>query len=852
MESSPLAFAPVIADELAVAPAGVVAVLKLLEEGSTVPFIARYRKEATGELDEVQIRAIQERSAYLKDLDERRTTVLKSIADQGKLTPELEAKLRGATTKAVLEDLYLPFRPKRRTRAIVAREKGLEPLALRLLEQPASGDPNQEAAAFVNVEKGVADAAAALQGARDIVAENVAENAELRKAVREHWSREAFLVSAKVEEKAKQPTRFEAYYDFREPIAKIPSHRFLAVRRGEHEGVLNVRLEADETRVLPKLETGMKLNPASPFAGDLATAVADGYRRLLMPSIETELRVELKLRSDRLAVDVFADNLRHLLLAAPLGGKSVIGIDPGLRTGCKCVAVDATGKYLDTTTIYPVRDEEKAQVEFSRFVLKHRPIAIAIGNGTAGRETETFVRRTISKLAGAQPELKQTIVTPVNEAGASVYSASDVARLEFPDLDLTIRGAISIARRLQDPLAELVKIDPKSIGVGQYQHDVHQPLLAEKLDEVIESCVNHVGVELNTASAPLLARVAGIGNALAGKIVKHREEHGAFAGRKQLQKVSGLGPKAFEQCAGFLRIRESDHPLDASGVHPERYELVERMAKDVGADVKQLVGNDALAAKIDVKKYVGGDVGEPTLRDIVAELKKPGRDPRSQFEPPRFRDDVTKLEDLKPGMVLEGVVTNVTAFGAFVDIGVHQDGLVHVSQLADKFVQTPADVVKVGDKLQVRVLEIDLERKRVALTAKKEAPKGDQGRAAPGGAHGGAAGAGAPERGGGDRGAGRGEGRGQGHGGGHGGGGHGGGRGDGPRGPRGGDRRDDRGGHGGHGGSDGPPREYDPNGREQKAPRRPKPVPMTPQDQKNRSGNNNPLGDLLKDMFKKK
>ncbi|MBL8842269.1 MAG: RNA-binding transcriptional accessory protein [Planctomycetes bacterium] len=840
MESSELAFAPVIASELAVAPANVAAVLKLLEEGSTVPFIARYRKEATGSLDEVQIRSIQERSAYLKDLDERRTTVLKSIAEQGKLTPELEAKLRGATTKAALEDLYLPYRPKRRTRAIVAREKGLEPLALRILEQPLGGDPQAEAAAFVNAEKGVADVAAALQGARDIVAEQVAENAELRKLVRDHWSREAFLVSTKVEEKTKQPTRFEAYYDFREPIAKIPSHRFLAVRRGEHEGVLNVHLEADETKVLPRLESGMKLNAASPFAGELVAGVADGYRRLLQPSIETELRVELKLRSDRMAVDVFADNLRHLLLAPPLGGKSVIGIDPGLRTGCKCVAVDSTGKYLDSTTVYPVKDEEKAKVELGKFVLKHRPVAIAIGNGTAGRETETFARRLIADLAASQPELKQTIVTPVNEAGASVYSASDVARAEFPDLDVTVRGAISIARRLQDPLAELVKIDPKSIGVGQYQHDVHQPLLAEKLDLVIESCVNHVGVELNTASAPLLARVAGIGNSLATKIVKHREEHGAFAGRKQLQKVSGLGPKAFEQCAGFLRIREGDHPLDASGVHPERYELVEKMAKDVGADVKALVGNDALAAKIDVKKYVGGDVGEPTLLDIVEELKKPGRDPRSAFEPPRFRDDVTKLEDLKPGMALEGVVTNVTAFGAFVDIGVHQDGLVHVSQLADKFVETPADVVKVGDKLQVRVLEVDLERKRIALSAKKEAPKGEGGRAAPGGAHGGGHGGQAAMQG---AGGGRGDGRGHG-GGGHGGGGHGGGRGDGPRGPRGGDRRDDRG--------PPPPRPFDPDGRGEPAPRRPKPVPLTPQDQKGRSGNNNPLGDLLKDMFKKK
>ncbi|MSR47278.1 MAG: RNA-binding transcriptional accessory protein [Planctomycetes bacterium] len=864
----------VIAGEFSLPSGGVASVLKLLDDGSTVPFIARYRKEATGELDEVQIRAIQERAAYLKDLDLRRATVLKSIREQGKLTDALEAQIRGVTTKSALEDLYLPFRPKRRTRAIVARERGLEPLALRLLEQPASGDPKQEAAAFVNAEKGVADVDAALQGARDIVAEQVSENASLRKLTREHWVREAFLVSTRVESKTQQPTRFEAYYDFREPVAKIPSHRFLAVRRGEQEGALSVHLEADETRVLPKLESELKLNATSPFAGEFATAITDGYRRLLMPSIETELRIELKLRSDRLAVDVFADNLRHLLLSSPLGGKSVIGIDPGVRTGCKCVAVDATGKYLGATTIYPVRDQAKANAELAKFVLAHLPIAIAIGNGTHGRETEGFVRKLIAELAVEKPEVKSIIVTPVNEAGASVYSASDIARAEFPELDLTIRGAISIARRLQDPLAELVKIDPKSIGVGQYQHDVHQPMLAGKLDEVVESCVNHVGVELNTASAPLLARVAGIGNALAGKIVKHREEHGAFAGREQLRKVGGLGPKAFEQCAGFLRISGAAHPLDASGVHPERYELVEKMAKDVGADLKQLVGSVTLTAKIDPRRYVGGDVGEPTLRDILDELKKPGRDPRSQFEPPKFREDVTKLADLKPGMTLEGLVTNVTAFGAFVDIGVHQDGLVHVSQLADKFVAQPSDVVKVGDKLQVRVIEVDLERKRIALTARKEAPKDDQGRAAPGGAQGSAQGAmqgAGVGGGGGGGGGGRGRDGGRAEGGRDGGRSDGGrrdgagrsegrggvgrgesGRGDGGRGaPRGGGG-DDRGNRGGGDRDRGHAGPSEGDRREQRAPTRPKPVPLTPNDQNVRSGSNNPLADLLKDMFKKK
>jgi len=850
---SALVFAHVIAGEARIATASVSATLRLLSDGATVPFIARYRKEATGSLDEVQIRAIQERAAYLVDLDERRATVRRSIAEQGKLTPELEARIKEVATKAELEDLYLPFRPKRRTRAQVARERGLEPLAERILAQPDAGDPKAEAARFVDAAKEVADVDAALQGARDIVAEGIAEDADLRRLVREHWTNEALLVSERIEAKTQQPTRFQQYYDFREAVARIPSHRFLAIRRGEQEGCLKVHLEADETRVVPKLESARRVDPKSPFAGQLREAIADGYARLLQPSIETELRIELKLRSDRMAVDVFADNLRHLLLAPPLGGKAVIGIDPGLRTGCKCVAVDATGKFLGSTTIHPVRDVEKAKAGLARFLVEHPPVAIAVGNGTGGRDTEGLARQVVAALAAdtekGKPELKNTIVVSVNEAGASVYSASDVARAEFPKLDVTVRGAISIARRLQDPLAELVKIDPKSIGVGQYQHDVHPPMLGAKLEEVVEDCVNRVGVELNTASAPLLARVAGIGPALATKIVQHREQNGAFKGRAELQAVGGLGPKTFEQCAGFLRIRDGAHPLDASAVHPERYDLVERMAKDLGKPLGELVGNEALAGAIDVAKYTSPDVGEPTLRDILDELRRPGRDPRQQFEPPKFRDDVTKPEDLKPGMALEGVVTNVTAFGAFVDVGVHQDGLVHVSQLADRFVRDPMEVVRVGEKLNVRVLEVDLERGRISLTARRETPReapreaaaGDGGAAsaaregfaaaaAPAHERGGRPAAG-PQR----RSEGRGEGRGDG-------------RGDG----RGESRSDPRRGRG--------PRERDGrDGRDRdRAPAPdpahllpPPPKPLTPKDAP-RPGHNNPLGDLLKGLFEKK
>ncbi len=560
-----------------------------------------------------------------------------------------------------------------------------------------------------------------MAGARDIVAEVVAENAEVRQLVRDTFVKSGVLRTQVAKGKDKERTKFEQYYDFAEPLARMPSHRFLAIRRGEREGVLRVSIDVDADSLSSRVERRVGLNPRSPFAGALEAAIADGYKRLIAPSVENDVRVDLKLKADKEAVEVFASNLQDLLLAAPLGAAPVLGIDPGIRTGCKCAAVDGTGKLLEHATIYPGRgasDEERAKKTLLELVRRHRPRAVAVGNGTGGRETEAFAKKTL-KEAG----LSEVMVVSVSEAGASVYSASDIAREELPDLDLTIRGAVSIARRLQDPLAELVKIDPKAIGVGQYQHDVHQSLLARKLGEVIETCVNRVGVELNTASAPLLAHVAGIGDTLAKRIVAHREENGAFDSRRALKAVKGLGPKAFEQAAGFVRVRGGKHPLDASAVHPERYALVERIAKDLGTALSALVGDAEAAKRIDVRRYVDEGVGEPTLRDIVEELEKPGRDPRAEFEPPRFREDVQELEDLKVGMVLEGVVTNVTNFGAFVDVGVHQDGLVHVSKLADRFVRDPREVVKVGDRLKVKVLEVDLARRRISLSARSdEAP----------------------------------------------------------------------------------------------------------------------------------
>ena len=704
---------PRLVAELGIPGGQIAAVAKLLGEGNTIPFIARYRKEVHGNLDEVQISKIQERLGYYAELEDRRATILKTIEEQGKLTDELRAKIEACMQKNALEDLYQPYKPKRRARAMIAKEKGLEPLADKIWDHAPYEGTDEE-----------------LQGARDILAERIADLADVRGLVRDAFAKKAVVTSEVVTPKPAAPTKYEQYYDFQEPIAEIPSHRFLAIRRGQKEGVLWVRLVVDKAPLVARIAEIVG-------AGDdanLHLAVEDAYKRLLAPSCEIDVNVEKKLEADRQAVEVFAENLRHLLLAAPLGEKKVLAIDPGIRTGCKVAMLDATGKFLVNTVIYPMQRTAEAQETLAKIVEHFHPEAVAVGNGTAGRETEAFVRDVL-KLIGA----KDVMVVSVSESGASVYSASETARAEFPDLDLTVRGAISIGRRLQDPLAELVKIEPKAIGVGQYQHDVHQPLLDAKLDEVVVSCVNRVGVELNTASAPLLTRVSGVGPSLAKRIVAWRDENGAFKSRRDLLKVTGLGAKAFEQCAGFLRIRGAANPLDASAVHPERYALVETMAADLGVGVGELVGNAQLADKIDVRRYITNDVGEPTLKDIVSELKKPGRDPRAVFEKPAFRDDVTTIDDVQEGMTLEGIVTNVAAFGAFVDIGVHQDGLVHVSELADRFIRDPNEVVKVGDKIKVKVIGVDKARQRISLSARTQ-PRpvaGVGGGGARGGGHGG-------------------------------------------------------------------------------------------------------------------
>ncbi len=703
-ESNVAKVLPRLSAELGISAGQVAAVAKLLKEGNTIPFIARYRKEVHGNLDEVQISKVQERLTYYAELEERRAAILKSIDEQGKLTDDLREKIESCMVKAALEDLYQPYKPKRRTRAMIAKEKGLEPLA------DAIWDGRLDDAALK------AASADDLQGARDILAERIADM----------YAKKAVVKSEVVSPKPTQPTKFEQYYDFQEPIAEIPSHRYLAICRGQKEGVLWRHFVVEKEPVIEKVleivnrERGVE--SATSGVDHVRLAAEDAYKRLLAPSCEIDVATEKKMEADRAAVEVFAENLRHLLLASPLGEKRVLAIDPGIRTGCKVAMLDETGKFLVNTVIYPAQRTAEAQEVLARLVEKFKPDAIAVGNGTAGRETEAFAR-SVLKLIGA----KDVMVVSVSEAGASVYSASETARDEFPDLDLTVRGAISIGRRLQDPLAELVKIEPKAIGVGQYQHDVFQPLLEAKLDEVTVSCVNKVGVELNTASAPLLTRVSGIGASLAKRIVEWRNEHGAFKSRSDLKKVTGLGPKAFEQSAGFLRIRGASNPLDSSAVHPERYALVETMAKDLGVGVGELVGNAALAGQIELKKYVSEDVGLPTLKDIVEELKKPGRDPRAVFEKPAFRDDVTTIDDVQEGMTLEGIVTNVTAFGAFVDIGVHQDGLVHISELADRYVSDPSEVVKTGDKIKVRVIGVDRARNRIALSARTK-PREDRAR----------------------------------------------------------------------------------------------------------------------------
>jgi len=711
--SAPPRHTQAIARTLQLAPSSVAATLRLLTEKATVPFIARYRKEMTGGLDEVQIRAIAEGAERFAKVDKRRATILAAIEEQGALTPALSAALEACPSLLALEDLYLPYKKRRKTRASAAREKGLEGLARLIWTQPRNTRAQDAARPYVRRDKGVADTDAALAGARDIVAERFAEDSTIRARCRRAFGDRAQIHSTKTKT-VEGRTQFEQYYDHRETVARIPSHRYLAMTRGESESALRVKIEMDGRPLVKRALQFLQHDTQCGLGPHLEQAIEDGYKRLLAPSLANDVRAELKTKADASAIEVFAQNLSALLLAAPLGAETVIGIDPGIRTGCKVAVVHATGGLLEHTVIFPGRgnrQDDEARATLHRLCARHTPHAIAIGNGTAGRETLDFVNTVLAEMPNPP------FAVSVNESGASIYSASDIAREEFPSLDLTVRGAISIARRLQDPLAELVKIDPKSIGVGQYQHDVDQGRLQRKLEDVVESCVNRVGVDLNTASAALLGFVSGLGPALAKKIVHHRETLGAFGDRKGLLAVPGLGKRTYEQAAGFLRV-DGTNPLDASAVHPERYPLVHRMARDLGVQVAALVGDPETVARLDVKRYVDDAVGLPTLRDIVAELKKPGRDPRDVFTPPAFRDDVREMKDLETGMVLEGVVTNVTHFGAFVDIGVHQDGLVHISQLADRFVRDPHQVVSPGDPLRVMVLGVDMDRKRISLTAK--------------------------------------------------------------------------------------------------------------------------------------
>ncbi len=708
--------------------------MKLLDEGATVPFVARYRKEATGGLDDIQLRHLEERLRYLRELAEQRDKVLTAIREQGKLTPELERKIRAADTKARLEDLYLPYRKKRRTRAMIAREAGLEPLAMDLLRSP-SLTPETHAAAFVAPDKGVHDVAKALEGARHILVEHFSEDADLLERLRTHMREHGVIASAVHKGKEQEGARFRDWFDYSEAIQRVPSHRALALFRGRKEEILSVSLvdggagegvSPSEWMIAHAFSIAQRGRPADAW---LCRTVELAWRGRLSVRTELALMTELRERAEATAIEVFATNLRDLLLAAPAGPQTTLGLDPGIRTGVKVAVVDHTGKVLDTATIYPFqprRDVEGSLHVLEGLVRKHGITLIAIGNGTASRETDRLTADLIKRLPAPHP----TKVV-VHEAGASVYSASALASQELPDLDVSLRGAVSIARRLQDPLAELVKIDPKSIGVGQYQHDVSQTLLARSLDHVVEDCVNAVGVDLNTASPALLQRVAGLSSTLAKNVVSWRDDHGAFESRKQLLKVPRLGARTFEQCAGFLRIRGGKDPLDASAVHPEAYPVVRRMSESTGTPVRELVGATQLLKRLRAEEFTDTKFGLPTVRDILAELDKPGRDPRPEFETATFAEGIETLSDLRPGMSLQGTVTNVTAFGAFVDLGVHQDGLVHISQLADRFVKDPREVVRAGQVVQVRVVEVDLARKRIALTMRKEggdAPRPQQDR----------------------------------------------------------------------------------------------------------------------------
>ncbi|KAA0685812.1 Tex family protein [Azospirillum brasilense] len=721
-----------IADELSVRESQVASAVKLLDEGSTVPFIARYRKEATGGLDDTQLRTLEERLSYLRELEDRREAILSSVREQDKLTPELELQIRQADTKTRLEDLYLPYKPKRRTKAQIAREAGLEPLADRLLADP-SRQPDAEAAGFVSADKGVADVKAALDGARHILVERFGEDAELVGKLRASMADKGVVTSKVIEEKRAEGAKFSDYFEFDEPWAKVPSHRALALFRGRTQGVLDIRLDlpVEEGQPHPAertiaVHTGIR-DQGRPADKWLSDVVRWTWKLKIGPHVETDLMGDLRERAEDEAIRVFARNLHDLLLAAPAGPRTTIGLDPGIRTGVKVAVVDATGKLVDTATVYPHQprnDWDGSIAAIAALAVRHKAELISIGNGTASRETDKLV----ADLFKRHPELKLTKLV-VSEAGASVYSASETAAAEFPKLDVSLRGAVSIARRLQDPLAELVKIEPKSIGVGQYQHDVSGGKLARSLDAVVEDCVNAVGVDLNMASVPLLTRVSGLNETIARNIVEHRDRNGAFRSRKQLLDVARLGPKTFEQAAGFLRIREGDNPLDTSAVHPEAYPLVERILKKTGKDLGSVIGDARFLRGLNAEDFTDERFGVPTVEDILKELEKPGRDPRPEFKTATFQEGVEELKDLQPGMVLEGVVTNVTAFGAFVDIGVHQDGLVHISQLSTSFVKDPHTVVKAGDIVKVKVMEVDIPRKRIGLTMRltDAAPRPEKG-----------------------------------------------------------------------------------------------------------------------------
>lgn len=700
-----------IADSLSIRVEQVKATLELLANGSTIPFIARYRKEATGSLDEVAIGEIGSEYERLHAIEKRRISIIKSIEQQGKLTDALRLSLDNANSLTELEDIYLPYKPKRRTRAVVAREKGLEPLAKYLMQQ-LPGPIDDKASEFIDEDKGVEQIEDALQGARDIIAETINEDISVRKRIRNLFSKKGVIYSSVIKGKEEAGIKYKDYYDWSSAVSKLPAYRLLAVRRGEKEMVLRVDIRPKEDEAVAII-SNVFVKGSSPASKQVTLAGIDAYKRLLKPSIETEIRLELKNRADETSVGVFTENLRNLLLSSPLGQKRVLAIDPGFRTGCKVVCLDPQGKLLFHGAIFPHEPQKKvseAAAKIRKLCEKYKIEAIAIGNGTAGRETEQFVRNI------GLP--KEVIVVMVNENGASVYSASEVARKEFPDQDITVRGAVSIGRRLMDPLAELVKIDPRSIGVGQYQHDVDQNLLKKGLEQTVESCVNAVGVEVNTASAELLAFVSGLGPVLAQNILDYRNNNGAFPDRRSLKNVKRFGEKVYEQAAGFLRIRDGINPLDASAVHPERYDLVNRIAKDLGCTVNELIEDGSLRKSIVPGKYVSTGTGIPTIKDIILELEKPGRDPRKQFEAVEFIEGVSEIGDLKIGMVMDGVVTNITDFGAFVDVGVHQDGLVHKSQMADRFVQNPADILSVQQKVHVTVTAVDIERKRISLSMK--------------------------------------------------------------------------------------------------------------------------------------